>query len=99
MTKLTGKTREEINRATKDWTLAQFQDAIYRLATLQPMYTIEEIAERRAISTQTIIKRIKEGVLKAHMPLRGQFRISQDALEEWDRNTALFFTPNDKSKK
>lgn len=95
---LLGKTREQIEKATKDCDRRQLVNLIYSLATLEPHFTPRQVAERRALSVDTILRKVRSGELPAHRPAEKQIRIPLSSVEAWDRHTALFFTSNGSDK-
>ena len=95
---LLGKSREQIERATKDLDRDRLLDVIYSLATLEPMFTLQEVAERRHVSIDTLSRKIKRGELRAHKVIGDCIRIPLSSLRDWDRNTALFFSENGRGK-
>jgi excisionase family DNA binding protein len=88
---LIGKSREQIEQATKDLKRHELIDLLYSLATCEPMFKPQEIAARRGMSKQSILKLIKRGVLRAHKPLENAYRVPLSAIREWDAQTAVFF--------
>lgn len=86
---LTGKTKEEIAKAVAGKTRAELVELLYSLATLEPMFSPEEVATRRDMSKRSVLRLVKRGVLKAHKPFQNGLRIPLSAVREWDRNTKL----------
>jgi len=48
-------------------------------------YTVRELAERYAVSESTIYREIKEGNMESTQ-VRGSLRISEEAIEEYERS-------------
>lgn len=96
MINLVGKSLEQIREATKDWSRHELQTAIYKLASCEPWFSPQELAALRGVSKFKIVELIRAGVLRAHKPLDNAYRIPLSGIHEWDRQTALFFLPNDK---
>ena len=95
---LLGKSREQIEKATREFDRDQIVDLIYSLTTLEPHYSPAQIAARRSLSVRTILRKIKRGELRAHEPAEKQLRIPLSSVQEWDRHTALFFVSNGERK-
>jgi hypothetical protein len=90
-TTLIGKTKEQIEHATRHKRREELIEIIYRLATFEPMFKPQEIADHRRMSKRVVVRLIKDGVLRAHKPLENALRIPLSAIREWDQQTALFF--------
>jgi hypothetical protein len=88
---LIGKSREQIEQATKDLKRHELLDMLYSLATCEPMLKPQEIAARRGMSKQKVLGLIKHGILRAHKPLDNQYRVPLSSIREWDAQTAVFF--------
>jgi hypothetical protein len=88
---LVGKSKEQIEQATRHKRREELVEIIYRLATFEPMFKPQEIAENRRMSKRVVIGLIKRGVLRAHKPLTNALRVPLSAIRDWDRQTALFF--------
>ena len=86
---LIGKSRENIEHATRNKTRSELLDIIYSLATSEPMYKPQEIAARRGMSKRTVLHLIKRGVIRAHKPFENGIRVPLSAIREWDAQTAL----------
>lgn len=86
---LAGKTKEEIVKAVEGKTRAELIEILYSLASLEPMFSPEEVATRRDISKRSVLRLVKRGVLKAHKPFSNGFRIPLSSIRDWDQNTKL----------
>lgn len=88
---LVGKSREQIAQATRHKKREELIDLIYSLATFEPMFKVQEIAARRGMSRDKVIRLIKSGRIRAHKPLENALRVPLSAIRDWDQQTALFF--------
>lgn len=95
---LVGKSREQIEQATRNKHRPELIDIIYSLATCEPMFKPQEIATRRRLSKDSIFRLIKRGVLRAHKPLENVVRVPLSAIRDWDKQTALFFSHDEVTK-
>jgi excisionase family DNA binding protein len=86
---LTGKTKEQIAKAVEGKTREELIELLYSLASLEPMFSPEEVASRRDMSKRSILRLVKRGVLKAHKPFQNGVRIPLSTIREWDLNTKL----------
>ena len=91
---LVGKSKEQIEQATRHKRREELIEIIYSLASVEPMFKPRELAARRGMSPRVIMKLIKQGRIRAHKPLANVLRVPLSAIREWDKNTALFFSPD-----
>jgi hypothetical protein len=89
---LVGKSKEQIEQATRNKKRHELIEIIYSLATFEPMFKPQEIATRRRMSKGKVLGLIKTGVLRAHKPLDNALRVPLSAIRDWDSQTALFFS-------
>jgi len=88
MSSLIGKTRDQIERALADKDRPALLDVIYKLTTLEPHFTISDVARARKLSRGAILDKLRTGAIKrAHRPLKNAYRIPLSALQDWDRST------------
>jgi len=95
---LVGKTREQIEHATRHKKREELLEIIYSLATFEPHFKPQEIAERRRMSKGKVLRLIKAGVLRAHKPMENALRVPLSAIQDWDEKTALFFSRKNETK-
>ena len=88
---LVGKSRGEIEHATRDKSRPELVNLLYELASVEPMFTPQQIAELRHLSKDTVLDLIRRGRIRAHKPLENGLRIPLSAVQDWDAATALFF--------
>ena len=86
---LAGMSKEQIEKSVAGKSRAELVNIIYLLASFEPMFSPQEVAQRRQLSKRVILKLVKEGRLRAHRPLTNAIRIPASALHEWDQNTKL----------
>ena len=90
-----GRSKEQIAKATRDFKREELIDLIYSLATCEPMFKVSEIAMRRRMSRDSVLRLIKRGKLRAHKPFENALRVPLSAIRDWDRQTAVFFNSDD----
>jgi hypothetical protein len=95
---LVGKSREEIESEVKNKSRGELIDKIYELASFEPMFKPQTIAERRQMTKRSVLQAIRTGRLRAHKPLDNGLRVPLSAIKEWDANTALFFAEEARAK-
>ena len=88
--KVLGKSREDIESATRNYTRDELLDLIYSLATCEPHLKVSDVAARRGLSKQKVLQLIRAGSLRAHKPLANGIRVPLSAVRAWDANTVLF---------
>jgi len=91
---LVGKSREQIEIATKDLTRQEMITELYKLACCEPYLRVAELAARRGMSKDKVKQLIHAGKLRAHLSTENSYRIPLSSIQEWDRSTRLFFVPN-----
>lgn len=90
MKKVIGKSREEIGEVLKSTPRQELLDIICALATPEPHYSPREIAQRRGLKKETILRLIREGVIApVHAPTGKDYRIPLSAIRDWDKRTAI----------
>jgi excisionase family DNA binding protein len=88
--KIIGKTRMEIERALRDKNKPELLDLIYKLATMEPYFTVSEVARARKISRATVLDKIqKREIPRAHRLGDHGLRIPLSSIAEWDANTEI----------
>ena len=88
MINLTGKTKEQIEKALKDAPRSRLIDIIAEVATVEPWFRPSEIARRRRMNVRDVRKAMKAGKLGG-----GYFRragnvmlASASGIAAWDRS-------------
>jgi excisionase family DNA binding protein len=89
---LTGKSRDQIEKLTRNKTRAELLDLLYEHTTFEPMFKPQEIAERRRMSKRTVVELIHRGILRAHKPFNNGLRVPLWAIRKWDSETAVYFS-------
>jgi len=89
---LVGKSKEQIEHAIRHKKRQEIVEIIYSLATCEPFFKPQEIADRRRMAKGTVLELIKNGILRAHKPFDNVVLVPLSAIREWDRDTALFFS-------
>jgi excisionase family DNA binding protein len=84
-----GQSKEQIRKALANKDRPELLEIIFRLASVEPMFSPQELATRRQLSKRAILKLVKEGRLRAHKPFSTVIRIPASAVAEWDANTKL----------
>jgi excisionase family DNA binding protein len=88
--KIIGKTRMEIERALRDKDRPELLDLIYKLASMEPYFTVSEVARARKVSRDTILERIRKGEIpRAHRLGDHGLRIPLSSIAQWDANTEI----------
>lgn len=95
---LVGKSLSQIEEATRNKKRHELLLIIHELASFEPMFKPNEIAQRRRCSKAKILELIKAGVLRAHKPLDNALRVPLSSIREWDRQTAIFFDHDGNTK-
>jgi excisionase family DNA binding protein len=86
---LVGLTKEQIEKALANKDRAELVAIIYHLATVETQISPQELANRRQLSKQSILRLIKQGRLPAHKPFPSVLRISASAIADWDEKTRV----------
>lgn len=87
---LIGKSREEIERALKDKGRPALLDLIFELASLEPHFSVSQVARLRKVSRDTILDKIRAGAIRrVHKPVKNALRIPLSAVRAWDAQTEI----------
>lgn len=85
MTRLAGKSREQIGQATKHWTRQELLDALFKAISVEVMLSPRDLAAVRGISKRTVLELIHDGTLPAYQHLKnGEYRIRVSDVHAWD---------------
>jgi excisionase family DNA binding protein len=93
---LVGKSREQIEKLTRNKTRAELLDLLYEHVAFEPMFTPQEIANRRHMSKRTILNLIHSGIIRGHKPWHNGLRVPLSEIRKWDAATALYFSDMEK---
>lgn len=86
---LTGKSREQIERALAHKRRNELLDLIFSLITFEPHFSVATFAQRRQLTRATVLRLIRERILHAHLPTGNGYRIPLSAIRDFDRRTAV----------
>jgi hypothetical protein len=87
---LIGKSRPEIERALRNKDRPELLDLIFELATMEPHFSVSQVARARKLSRDTILEKIrKHEIPRVHRPVKNALRIPISAIQEWDQNTQV----------
>jgi hypothetical protein len=87
---LIGKSRAEIERTLKDKGRPALLDLIFELATMEPHFTVSQVARARKVGRNTILDKIHKGAIRrVHKPVKNSLRIPLSAVREWDAETEI----------
>ena len=87
---LLGKTRTEIERALRNKDRPELLDLIFELVTMEPHFSVSQVARARKISRTTVLDKIrKREIPRAHRLGEHGLRIPLSAVAEWDANTQI----------
>jgi excisionase family DNA binding protein len=87
---LIGKTRADIERALRNKDRPELLDLIFSLSTMEPHFSVSEVARARKISRTTVIEKIKKREIpRAHRLGDHGLRIPLSAIAAWDANTQI----------
>jgi hypothetical protein len=87
---LIGKSRPEIERALRNKDRPELLDLIFELATMEPHFSVSQVARARKLSRDTILEKIrKREIPRVHRPVKNALRIPISAIQEWDQNTQV----------
>jgi predicted DNA-binding transcriptional regulator AlpA len=87
---LIGKSRPEIERALRNKDRPELLDLIFQLATMEPHFSVSQVARARKLSRDTILEKIrKREIPRVHRPVKNALRIPISAIQEWDQNTQV----------
>jgi hypothetical protein len=86
-----GKSREEIDALLAKTPRETLLQIIYRLATLEPHFSVREFAALRRLRRDTVLALIRDKKIKPiHTPTdRGDYRIPLSAVRDFDQRTAI----------
>jgi hypothetical protein len=85
-----GKSRTEIERALRNKDRPELLDLIFELATMEPHFSVSQVARARKLSRDTILDKIRNGeIRRVHRPVKNAMRIPISAIAEWDANTQI----------
>jgi len=95
---LIGKTRTEIESALRNKERPQLLDLIFELSTMEPHFSVSQVARARKLSRGTILEKIrKHEIPRVHRPIKNALRIPISAIHEWDANTQITNGNNEES--
>jgi hypothetical protein len=87
---LIGKSRPEIERALRNKDRPELVDLIFELTTMEPHFSVSQVARARKVSRNTILDKIRSREIpRAHRPVKNALRIPLSAIHEWDANTQV----------
>jgi hypothetical protein len=87
---LIGKSRTEIERALRNKDRPELLDLIFSLSTMEPHFSVSQVARARKLSRDTILDKIrKREIPRVHRPVKNALRIPISAIAEWDANTQI----------
>jgi len=87
---LIGKSRAEIERALSNKCRPELLDLIFELSTMEPHFSVSQVARARKLSRDTILEKIRQREIpRVHRPVKNALRIPISAIHEWDHNTQI----------
>lgn len=86
---IVGKTRQQIEEATRKLKRKQLIALLHQHVTIEPKFTPEQIAQANRLTPRVVRKLMRAGTLPAHEPVVNQLRSSLSQIRSWDENTAL----------
>jgi hypothetical protein len=87
---LINKSRTEIERALRNKDRPELLDLIFELVTVEPHFSVSQLARFRKVSRGTILDKIRNGeIAPVHRPVKNALRIPLSAIAEWDANTKI----------
>jgi hypothetical protein len=87
---LIGKTRAQIESALRNKDRPELLDLIFELSTMEPHFSVSQVARARKVSRNTILEKIRSREIpRVHRPLKNSLRIPVSAIHEWDANTQI----------
>jgi predicted DNA-binding transcriptional regulator AlpA len=87
---LIGKSRTEIEHALRNKCRPDLLDLIFELSTMEPHFSVSQVARARKLSRGTILEKIREREIpRVHRPVKNALRIPISAIHEWDQNTQV----------
>jgi hypothetical protein len=94
---LLGKSRAEVERALKNTDRPALLDLIVELVSVEPHFSVSQVARLRKLSRDTILAKIRAGEIKrVHKPVKNALRIPLSAIRDWDANTEISTETNGK---
>jgi hypothetical protein len=95
---LIGKSRTEIERALCNKCRPDLLDLIFELSTMEPHFSVSQVARARKLSRATILDKIRtREIPRVHRPVKKALRIPISAIHEWDANTQITNGHNEES--
>jgi excisionase family DNA binding protein len=87
---LIGKSRPEIERALRNKDRPELLDLIFELSTMEPHFSVSQVARARKISRSTVLEKIrKREIPRVHRLGEHGLRIPLSAVAQWDHNTQV----------
>jgi excisionase family DNA binding protein len=87
---LIGKSRPEIEHLMRNKQRPELLDIIFELATVEPHFSVSQVARLRKLSRDTILAKIHSGAIpRVHKPVKNALRIPLSAVKEWDAQTMI----------
>ena len=87
---LIGRSRAEIERALRNKDRPELLDLIFELSTMEPHFSVSQVARARKLSRDTILDKIRRHEIpRVHRPVKNALRIPISAIHEWDQNTQV----------
>jgi hypothetical protein len=87
---LIGKSRADIERLLCNKDRPELLDLIFELVTVEPHFSVSQLARFRKISRDTVLDKIRNGeIAPVHRPVKNALRIPISAIVEWDANTKI----------
>lgn len=95
---LVGKTREQIDHATRNSSREELVDLLYVHATLDPKFTVTQVARANGrMSRDAVLAKIRNDEIPrehVHLIKDNTYAIALSGLKKWDRKTALKLQSN-----
>jgi hypothetical protein len=87
---LIGRSRAEIERALRNKDRPELLDLIFELSTMEPHFSVSQVARARKLSRDTILEKIRNREIpRVHRPVKNALRIPISSIAEWDANTQI----------
>jgi predicted DNA-binding transcriptional regulator AlpA len=87
---LIGKSRTDIERALRNKDRPELVNLICELATMEPHFSISQVARARKISRTTVLDKVRKREIPwAHRLGEHGLRIPLSAIVQWDKNTRI----------
>jgi hypothetical protein len=85
-----GLSRIQIERALRNKDRPELLDLIFELATVEPHFSVSQLARARKLSRDTILDKIRRREIpRVHRPVKNALRIPISSIAEWDANTQV----------